>query len=170
MIASFFLNERDEATQTRVRRCGLKIEQEVAVMLSCPVGKNDEQEEKFMEEKMKELLGFLSMLEHKSMLTNEAALIMRMNTIHKISYWQRTVSPAVMLSISESFDEALLASYKRKIDYDMLLGPDKTEEEQEKIDQLIRSPLALGGDGIISTAERCHTSFVSGICMAAQLR
>jgi len=102
---------------------------------------------------------------------NEAALIMRMSMIHKISYWQRKVNPAVMPSISESFDEALLARIKRKIDYDMLLGPDlKTEEEQEKIDQLIRSPLALGGDGIISTAERCHTSFVGGLCMAAQLR
>jgi len=58
----------------------------------------------------------------------------------------------------------LLASYKLKIDYDMPLGPDKTEEEQEEIDQLIRSPLALGGDGIISTAERLHTSFVGGLC------
>jgi len=170
VYVDFHFNEHDEATQAREHRCGLKIEQEVAVMLSCPVGKSDEQEEKFMGEKMKELLGVLSMLEHKSKPTNEAALIMRMKTIHNISYWQRTISSAVMLSISESFDEALLTSYKRKIDYDLLLGPDKTEDEQEKIDQLIRSPLALGGDGIISTAERCHTSFVGGLCMAAELR
>jgi len=117
-----------------VRRCGEKFEQEVAVMLSCPVGKSDEPEEKFMEENMKELLGVLSMLEHKSMPINEAALIMGISTIHKISYWQRSVSPEVMLNISESFYEALLASYKRKIDYDMLLGPDKTEDEQEPLD------------------------------------
>jgi len=33
VYVDFHFNERDEATQARVRRCGLKIKQEVAVML-----------------------------------------------------------------------------------------------------------------------------------------
>jgi len=99
---------------------------------------------------------------------NEAALIMRVSTIMRIAYWQWTVNPEIMIDVSAEFDCRVPACYEKKLDLESLITA-TTGRQKSDVIELIRAPLALGGDGIKETTETCWANYIGGVSMATQL-
>ena len=111
-------------------------------------------------------MGILKNLVHDAMPIQEAILLLRISSTHKLDYLQRCVPPSAMKNLVKSFDEQLLDTFIKKIDIESQLN--RPGIDSTPIVNQIALPVASGGFGITRAQDTMHIAYISSLAATIQ--
>ena len=167
-LIDFHHGSRSVEIKQSLADLNIKVKQTCAIVLNCPIGTSANNEFEFMKSKLASQLSILDVLQNEDISIHQASTILRVSTIHKLDYWMRTVDPGTMRNIASTFDVEVMKCYRNKLAMDHLVKAKDTKypEFEKNFTKLIRTPISLGGDGMLEATKRVNSCFIGGIAIA----
>src|SRR5579875_1415022 len=96
----------------------------------------------------------------------EAILLLRISSTHKLDYLLRCVPPSAMKNLVKSFDEQLLDTFIKKTDIESQLN--RPGIDPTPIVSHIALPVASGGFGMTRAQDTIHIAYISSLAATIQ--
>ena len=139
---------------------------EAAIILGAPIGINHKAIEALATTILTDQLLVLQKLLHEAMPVQEAILLLRISSTHKLDYLLRCVPPDAMKKLAQKFDDDLLQTFTKKLDIQSQL--DRPGVNKEQIISQIQLPIEKGGFGITSAKSIMNIAYVSSLAATVQ--
>jgi hypothetical protein len=108
----------------------------------------------------------LQKLLDEAMPVQEAILLLRISSTHKLDYLLRCVPPDAMKKLADKFDHDLLHTFTKKLDIQSQL--DRPGVNKEQVISQIHLPIEQGGFGITSAKSIMNIAYVSSMAATVQ--
>ena len=139
---------------------------EAAIILGAPIGINHRAIEDLATTILTDQLVVLQKLLHEAMPVQEAILLLRISSTHKLDYLLRCVPPDAMKKLADKFDHDLLHTFTKKLDIQSQL--DRPGVNKEQVISQIHLPIEQGGFGITSAKSIMNIAYVSSMAATVQ--
>jgi hypothetical protein len=138
------------------------LRQQSAIILGAPIGATIQDIEDLAIITVKDQMQVLQSLLHDAMPIQEAVLLLRISSTHKLDYLLRCVPPAAMETLAAKFDQQLLDTFIKKTDIQSQLS--RPGVDPAPIINQITMPVSdAGGFGLSLAQNTMHIAYVSSL-------
>lgn len=145
----------------------IPLQKQSAIILGAPIGATIEDIETLALLTLKDQMQVLQHLLHEAMPIQEAILLLRISSTHKLDYLLRCVPPSAMKNLAAEFDRQLLDAFIKKTDIQSQLN--RPGVDAAPILNQIAMPVAdAGGFGVTRAQDVMHIAYVSSLASTIQ--
>jgi hypothetical protein len=145
----------------------IPLKKQSAIILGAPIGATIEDIEALAVLMLKDQMKVLQNLLNDAMPIQEAILLLRISSTHKLDYLLRCVPPSAMKNLANNFDRQLLDAFIKKTDIQSQIN--RPGIDPMPILNQITMPVAdAGGFGITRAQDIMHIAYVSSLASTIQ--
>ena len=145
----------------------IPLKQKSAIILGAPIGATIQDIEDLATATLKDQMQVLQSLLHDAMPIQEAILLLRISSTHKLDYLLRCVPPAAMKTLAAKFDQQLMDTFIKKTGIQSQL--DRADVDPIPILTQITMPVSDGGGfGLTRAQDTMHIAYVSSMAATIQ--
>jgi hypothetical protein len=145
----------------------IPLKKQSAIILGAPIGATIEDIEALAVLMLKDQMKVLQNLLNDAMPIQEAILLLRISSTHKLDYLLRCVPPSAMKNLANNFDRQLLDAFIKKTDIQSQIN--RPGIDPMPILNQITTPVAdAGGFGITRAQDIMHIAYVSSLASTIQ--
>jgi hypothetical protein len=145
----------------------IPLKQRSAIILGAPIGATIQDIEDLATSTLKDQMQVLQTLLNDAMPIQEAVLLLRISSTHKLDYLLRCVPPAAMKTLAAKFDQQLMDTFIKKTGIQSQL--DRPGVDPTPILTQITMPVAdTGGFGLTRAQDTMHIAYVSSLAGTIQ--
>ena len=144
---------------------GIQLVDTATSVLGAPVGL-EEDRMKLVKQMVDIQIGGMKILLHDHLPAQEAIMLLRMSSNHKMDYLLRCVPPSIIQTQAARYDAAVIDTFTSKLDLSSQLA-NPSMDSQAIICQ-IQKPISDGGFGLTSAESLSHRAFISSVAATTQ--